>query len=371
MTAPPPPDDHRVSSPVGLHRVLEPTGRRSPSRRPPSASTRGRSCGPTRCASPSRRSTSTPRRSASSPRSTRATARWTAAPSVTRCSTSSRPAARCRTPSRARAGMLIGTVEEVGPESPLGLRVGGPRRHARLALADAPRDHRRPRALGRPRPSRCPPPGTPSCSAAVIAATLPADLDPHLALMVMDVCGAPALAERVVGEYAARGVAPTVAVLGGAGKSGSLSPGRRPIRRRGPHHRRRPRRAPSARCSSASGLADAVVRGRRPRRRSPCAAAVEPPAARPTSRSSASTCPAARAARSSPPPRAAPSSSSRMATIFAGRGARRRGPRRRRADARRQRLRARARRDGAATRAGGPRGQGAVRGATGRRDGRI
>ncbi len=41
--------------------------------------------------------------------------------------------------------------------------------------------------------------------------------------MVMDVCGAPALVERVVGEYAARGVAPTVAVLGGAGKSGSLS----------------------------------------------------------------------------------------------------------------------------------------------------
>ncbi|HSP61283.1 MAG TPA: L-erythro-3,5-diaminohexanoate dehydrogenase, partial [Ornithinimicrobium sp.] len=56
-----------------------------------------------------------------------------------------------------------------------------------------------------------------------IAARLPDDLDPDLALMVMDVCGAPALVTKVVQAYAARGHAPTVAVLGGAGKSGSLS----------------------------------------------------------------------------------------------------------------------------------------------------
>lgn len=41
--------------------------------------------------------------------------------------------------------------------------------------------------------------------------------------MVMDVCGAPALVARVVEQYRARGVTPTVAVLGAAGKSGSLS----------------------------------------------------------------------------------------------------------------------------------------------------
>jgi L-erythro-3,5-diaminohexanoate dehydrogenase len=41
--------------------------------------------------------------------------------------------------------------------------------------------------------------------------------------MVMDVCGAPALVARLVREYAARGVDPSVLVLGGAGKSGSLS----------------------------------------------------------------------------------------------------------------------------------------------------
>ena len=52
-----------------------------------------------------------------------------------------------------------------------------------------------------------------------IAAVLPDDLDPALSLSVMDVCGAPALTARVVGGYDA----PTVAVIGGGGKSGSLS----------------------------------------------------------------------------------------------------------------------------------------------------
>jgi L-erythro-3,5-diaminohexanoate dehydrogenase len=57
-----------------------------------------------------------------------------------------------------------------------------------------------------------------------IAAVLPDDLDPDLALSVMDVCGAPALTARVVEQYAADGAGgPVVAVVGGAGKSGSLS----------------------------------------------------------------------------------------------------------------------------------------------------
>src|SRR5690606_20770741 len=52
----------------------------------------------------------------------------------------------------------------------------------------------------------------------------------ELALMVMDVCGAPALVARTVKGYAVRsaseagsGSGASVAVLGGAGKSGSLS----------------------------------------------------------------------------------------------------------------------------------------------------
>ena len=39
----------------------------------------------------------------------------------------------------------------------------------------------------------------------------------------MEVCGAPALTARVVRRYVEAGKAPTVAVVGGAGKSGSLS----------------------------------------------------------------------------------------------------------------------------------------------------
>jgi L-erythro-3,5-diaminohexanoate dehydrogenase len=52
-----------------------------------------------------------------------------------------------------------------------------------------------------------------------IAAVIPDDLPAELSLSVMDVCGAPALTARVVADY----VEPTVAVIGGGGKSGSLS----------------------------------------------------------------------------------------------------------------------------------------------------
>jgi L-erythro-3,5-diaminohexanoate dehydrogenase len=39
----------------------------------------------------------------------------------------------------------------------------------------------------------------------------------------MDVCGAPALTARVVRQYVDKGTKPVVSVIGGAGKSGSLS----------------------------------------------------------------------------------------------------------------------------------------------------
>jgi L-erythro-3,5-diaminohexanoate dehydrogenase len=54
-----------------------------------------------------------------------------------------------------------------------------------------------------------------------VVGVLPADLAPELALAVYDVCGAPALTDRVVRGYGRDDV--TVAVLGGAGKSGSLA----------------------------------------------------------------------------------------------------------------------------------------------------
>ena len=66
-----------------------------------------------------------------------------------------------------------------------------------------------------------------------IAAVLPDDLDPELALAVLDVCGAPALTARVVRRHATRGTAPTVAVIGGAGKAARCRWPRRggPVRR--------------------------------------------------------------------------------------------------------------------------------------------
>jgi L-erythro-3,5-diaminohexanoate dehydrogenase len=56
-----------------------------------------------------------------------------------------------------------------------------------------------------------------------VAIALPEDLPTPLALAALDVCGAPALTERVVHGYAARGDAPAVAVIGAAGKSGCLA----------------------------------------------------------------------------------------------------------------------------------------------------
>jgi L-erythro-3,5-diaminohexanoate dehydrogenase len=129
---------------------------------------------------------------------------------------------KMQNPVTGSGGMLIGTVEEVGPRSALGLQVGD---HVAslvslsltpLAISDGLRDWDG-------RSEQVPARGHAILFGRSIAAVLPEDLDPRLSLMVMDVCGAPALVERVVGEYVARGVAPTVAVLGAAGKSGSLS----------------------------------------------------------------------------------------------------------------------------------------------------
>jgi L-erythro-3,5-diaminohexanoate dehydrogenase len=115
-------------------------------------------------------------------------------------------------------GMLIGTVEEVGPESPLGLKPGD--RVATLVsltltplrITDGLRGWD---GLSEQVPAR----GHAILFGRSIAAVLPEDLSVELALAVFDVCGAPALTARVVESY----VAPVVAVLGGAGKSGSLA----------------------------------------------------------------------------------------------------------------------------------------------------
>jgi L-erythro-3,5-diaminohexanoate dehydrogenase len=112
--------------------------------------------------------------------------------------------------------MLTGTVEEVGPASPLGLEPG--QRIATLvsltltplAITDS---LYRWDGLSEQVPCE----GHAILFARSIAAVLPGDLPVPLSLAVMDVCGAPALTSRVVKK------GNTAVIIGAAGKSGSLS----------------------------------------------------------------------------------------------------------------------------------------------------
>ena len=135
---------------------------------------------------------------------------------------------KMQNPETGSGGMLVGTVEEVGPDSPLGLAVGD--RVATLVsltltplvIEDGLRDWD-----GASEQVPCD--GYAVLFGRSTAARLPEDLPTELSLAVMDVCGAPALTARVVREHATRAAAGqdpdgvTVAVIGGAGKSGSLS----------------------------------------------------------------------------------------------------------------------------------------------------
>jgi L-erythro-3,5-diaminohexanoate dehydrogenase len=115
-------------------------------------------------------------------------------------------------------GMLIGVVDEVGPKSPLGL-APGMRIATLVSLTLTPLHVEDDLRNWDGRSEQVPAEGHAILFARSIAAELPDDLPPGLSLAVMDVCGAPALTHRVV---AAR-TAPVVAVIGAAGKSGSLA----------------------------------------------------------------------------------------------------------------------------------------------------
>jgi L-erythro-3,5-diaminohexanoate dehydrogenase len=129
---------------------------------------------------------------------------------------------KMQNPVTGSGGMLIGTVDEVGPDSPLGLRVGD-RVATLVSLSLTPLRIDDALTGWDGRSEQVPARGHAILFGRSIAARLPDDLDANLALMVMDVCGAPALVARVVRQYVERGVAPRVAVVGGAGKSGSLA----------------------------------------------------------------------------------------------------------------------------------------------------
>jgi L-erythro-3,5-diaminohexanoate dehydrogenase len=129
---------------------------------------------------------------------------------------------KMQNPVTGSGGMLIGTVAEVGEQSPLGLSVGD---HVAtlVSLSLTPLQITDGLARWDGMGERVPAAGHAILFGRSIAAVLPTDLDHELALMVMDVCGAPALVSRLVHEYVAKGAAPSVLVLGGAGKSGSMS----------------------------------------------------------------------------------------------------------------------------------------------------
>jgi L-erythro-3,5-diaminohexanoate dehydrogenase len=113
-------------------------------------------------------------------------------------------------------GMLTGTVEESGPESSLDLRPG--QRIATLvSLTLTPLTITDGLASWDGLSEQVPCQGHAILFARSIAAVLPDDLPVPLSLAVMDVCGAPALTSRIVKQGA------VVAVIGAAGKSGSLS----------------------------------------------------------------------------------------------------------------------------------------------------
>ncbi|HEU0132275.1 MAG TPA: L-erythro-3,5-diaminohexanoate dehydrogenase [Mycobacteriales bacterium] len=125
---------------------------------------------------------------------------------------------KMQNPVTGSGGMLVGVVDEVGPASPLGLAVG--QRVATLvSLTLTPLRIADGLVRWDGRSEQVPAEGHAILFARSIAAVLPDDLPAPLALATLDVCGAPALVARVCGRY----TAPRVAVIGAAGKSGSLA----------------------------------------------------------------------------------------------------------------------------------------------------
>ncbi len=125
---------------------------------------------------------------------------------------------KMQNPVTGSGGMLIGVVDAVGPESPLGLAVGD-RVATLVSLTLTPLRITDGLARWDGRSEQVPTEGTAILFARSIAAVLPDDLADRVSLAVLDVCGAPAATARVVERAAAR----SVVVLGAAGKSGCLS----------------------------------------------------------------------------------------------------------------------------------------------------
>ncbi|MFG1909860.1 L-erythro-3,5-diaminohexanoate dehydrogenase [Kribbella sp. NPDC048928] len=129
---------------------------------------------------------------------------------------------KMQNPVTGSGGMLVGVVDEAGPDSPLGVRKGD-RVATLVSLTLTPLQITDELKDWDGKSEQVPAQGHAILFARSIVAKLPDDLAPELSLAVMDVCGAPALTARVVRSYVDKGTKPVVSVIGGAGKSGSLS----------------------------------------------------------------------------------------------------------------------------------------------------
>ena len=130
---------------------------------------------------------------------------------------------KMQNPVTGSGGMLTGVVDEAGPAASLGVAAGD-RVATLVSLSLTPLVITDGLARWHGRSEQVPCDGHAILFGRSIAAVLPGDLPARLALAVLDVCGAPALTSRVVtGATRESGRPPVVAILGAAGKSGSLS----------------------------------------------------------------------------------------------------------------------------------------------------
>jgi L-erythro-3,5-diaminohexanoate dehydrogenase len=129
---------------------------------------------------------------------------------------------KMQNPVTGSGGMLVGVVDEAGPDSSLGLHVGD-RVATLVSLSLTPLRITDDLARWDGASEQVPAEGTAILFGRSIAARIPDDLPTELSMAVMDVCGAPALTARVVDRYLTANGAAKVAVIGGAGKSGSMS----------------------------------------------------------------------------------------------------------------------------------------------------
>ncbi len=127
---------------------------------------------------------------------------------------------KMQNPVTGSGGMLTGVVEEAGPDSQLGL-MPGDTIATLISLSLTPLVITDGLARWDGTSEQVPCEGHAVLFGRSIAARLPGDMSAELALSVMDVCGAPALTHRVVSAVPA--IRPVVAIIGAAGKSGSLS----------------------------------------------------------------------------------------------------------------------------------------------------